>query len=197
MNKRVRSILSVMALGLAAGFFHSAEAASDKGTFQQLLKAGKPVECTINRADENGKMNGTAFIAGNRVRGTFTLTSKKGSSWQAQMLKEGDWLYNWGGPMGEKQGTKMRIDPSKKKTSSNKQGLSLEDEVDVDCKPWKESASLFAVPQDVTFQDITSMQKQAYGQQPPAAQSGVSCSACDAAPAGPAKDQCLQALGCR
>ncbi len=164
------------------------------GTLRQMLESGQNVECTFDRTDEGHSTRGTVHMADKKMRGDFVVSTKGQPPMTLHTLHSGDWLYSWGGPMGETQGTKMNVSKiSKKKSSSPQSAVDLDQKMDMDCKPWTATASRFAVPAGVTFQDHTPMLQQGMGA---AAGGGNACAACDQAPAD-ARDQCRQALGCK
>jgi len=87
----------------------------------------------------------------------------------------------------------------------------MDEERELDCKPWKAVSSQFVPPAGVEFMDATEsmvqmrvlqegmMRGMPGGAPPTGAAPGNPkdmCSACDQAPAGAARQQCRQALGC-
>lgn len=210
MKSRVRGWLAlVLALSFPAW---SALADTTKSSLNALLKSGQSVECAFEDADENGKQSGTVFFAQGKMRGDFTMVPTEGERMTAHMIQDGDWAYTWGGPWGAKQGTKIKLSELKAGAASGRkrEAVDMDEELDVDCKPWTAVSSQFAPPAGVEFMDATESLKQMRSLQegmrgmpggaPPA---GVPpgnpkdlCAACDQAPEGVPRQQCRQALGC-
>jgi hypothetical protein len=85
----------------------------------------------------------------------------------------------------------------------NSQTQLYNETVDYSCSPWTVDATKFAVPQNVSFMDISAMmdavkaQGAAGAQAKPMGMPAMNCSICDQAPKGQARDQCRMAMHCQ
>lgn len=159
-----------------------------KASIKSLIGANKNVNCTISYPD--GKGSGTVYVAGAKVRGDFTFKSEE-TQMQTSMIQDGEYMYMWNGS----QGTKMSIDsvPSASPTASTQQTADLDSEVDMDCSNWSVDESMFEVPADVKFTDMSAMMEkmQEQTQKMPKTDS----SACDSIADPQTKAACVSALG--
>lgn len=176
-----------MALEQSAG-----EQAATRGTFAQLMLSGQPLECTFEHDDGTNKSSGTVYMAngGERLRGDFTIEQSGAGPMEAHMVRDGGYNYIWGSfyPQGVKAAVTLE---NKDKLFEEKDGTStIDEDTSFECRPWSVNASAFALPSDVEFLDIAAQMETMMKTQ------GVSCSMCDQAPAGAAREQCLMALGC-
>lgn len=178
---------------------NTAEETQTTGSLRELLSGNKNVTCTFAYEDEQASQRGTVYVAGQRMRGNFMMRQPEAGEVSMSMIQDGEYAYVWGGPMGAKQGTKIKItqadaDQQNGATAQNNNAVDLDQKVDFDCQPWVVNNAMFALPSDVTFTDVSAQIQQM--QQNTQAMPKIDCSACDQAPAGPARDQCRQALGC-
>ncbi|MEX1111893.1 MAG: hypothetical protein WEC84_00365 [Candidatus Andersenbacteria bacterium] len=171
------------------------EGSSLSGTVTDLLQSGQNLTCTFNRTDEAGTTSGTVYVAGQgqRFRGDFTLSQADGMQMDAHVVQEGDVNYFWSDQLP--QGTKTTVTDEEAATPSdtaNPQAV-LDENVDYSCRPWIVDNSMFNLPSDKEFVDITQQVQQLNVTTEEVQQS--QCAACNQLQ-GPAKDQCLQALSC-
>lgn len=171
---------------------------SIKGTLKDLFARGISMECTFNRTDEVGITSGKVYLAGKKMRGEFESQLRDGQNLETSVIRNEKYSYTWNS--SQPQGTKIKIeDPdtlAEDSTSNEKQvQFALDDDsVNYNCKPWNADNSMFVPPTDIEFVDL-SVKTQEIKEAVEKVQENK-CAACDALPAGPSKDQCLQSLGC-
>ena len=136
----------------------AAPAYAASSSFADLIAAGQSVECSYSKPDGT---SGTIYTAQGRLRGEM-LVREGGSTYPAHMITDGQKMYMWGGPMGEKQGMVMSVNPSGAGPMGGPQTADLNAQMDCTCKPWPVDASKFDPPSDVQFQDMAAMMAQAY-----------------------------------
>jgi hypothetical protein len=133
-----------------------------RGTIASLLGSGRNVMCKMSFSDENGSTSGTSYIAGQRVRSDFTVTTSDGQTTNGSMIYDGEYSYIWN--EGEGKGTKFKIDMSQQEepeTNGDQAGsMDLDQEVDLDCSAWSVDSSKFTPPSDIEFTDFSSMMQQ-------------------------------------
>lgn len=174
----------------------TAQAALTQGTLKSLMGLAKPQTCTFTSSDAT--TTGTVFVTDGKMAGDFT-TTKEGNTVTAHMVVSDGYSYLWTGMT--KVGFKVSLAEAQKAeaTSTNNQGVGLNENVSYSCKDWSVDASKFTIPTDIKFSTFTMPQKAA-----PQTGSGVSgsgaavgCSACDSLPEGAAQTACKTQLHCQ
>ncbi len=173
---------------------------SVSGKLSDLLKLGQNYSCTFDHTDESGNQTvGTVYVAasGDKLRGDFTFTDSAGESYEVGVIRDDTYNYVWSPKFG---GFKTQITEGDSEIFSSDDTASsvgsLEDsEVNFDCRRWSVDTALFIPPSTVEFIDTDAMMQELQVETSEAME-GLDCSVCDNVPAGPSKDQCLQALGC-
>ena len=173
---------------------------SAQSSFNELLASGRTQSCTYAFKDEQGSQAGTVYFDGaQRMRGDFTIQAENAGTFDSHFIREGDWMYAWGGPTGSEMGTKINIAAQAQAEADQQSDTSadFDQRFDFDCDPWSVDRSKFELPQNVVFSEISA---QFTGGMDADAGTGSSpgnqCSSCELLPEGEARNQCLQALGC-
>ncbi len=128
-----------------------------QGSIRSLLTSGKDLNCTVTYATTTSKgelkTNGNIFIAGNEMRGDFTMEGASATVKDAHMIRQGDTVFAWSG----KQGAKMSF------TNLSGAGAGANSQVDIDqnvsynCSDWQKDNTKFTVPTDVKIFDVSSI----------------------------------------
>ena len=124
---------------------------ASRGSIKSLLTAGKNVTCEINFVEGSG--GGTVFVAGNKVRGDFSVALPEHQTTESHMIQDGEFIYLWSGT----QGTKMKADQIENASpapSTQTQASDIDKEVDLNCSSWTVDDSKFTPPSDVTFLEV-------------------------------------------
>ena len=149
--------------------------------------------CDFTKNAENGTEKGTVYVAENKMRGEFEISGPDGT-FPMHMIHSGDWMYTWGGPMGESQG--IRINTAQARANANRRGgPDMDEEMDFSCQPWSMDPSKFDVPSGVQFQDFGQTIPQLGAATGSIDMKALQCAACDDAPEE-SRAQCRQMLGC-
>jgi len=218
-NKVVIGVIAVIIIGAGAWYFISQ---SGKGaapivgapvvnlnntsldTLAAILASGRPVKCTVAPTADNGNMSGTFYIANGKTRGDYSLT-EGAQPMSGHMIVIGQTSYTW----FEGQSTGFKLTATSVNGNENapvapSQGLDPNQKIGYNCSPWSADASLFVLPANVKFNDMSALAAPAVT--PPAgASAGVGgapagnasqCAACDSVPAA-YKAQCKATLGCK
>ena len=161
-------------------------------SLSKLIASGQSVVCTYQTSDANGSQKGTIYVTQNQMRGDIDVTSPDGT-FPMHMIREGEWMYTWGGPMGEAQGMKMKVPPPGAAGPGRTQGPDMNETINMDCNPWPVDANKFSMPSNVEFMDLGA----AMGGMGAAGidMKAIQCGACEQAPPEE-RDQCRQVLGC-
>ena len=196
---RFVGMAAVMALGLGAAV---AEPQLSKGSIADIVANGGSLSCTIAHAGKD-QAQGTIYVSSGKTRGDFTAQGAKGPI-ESHMFSDGTTMYVWSS--ARPQGIKMAIPAGGKPPAGppgNSQAQLYNETVDYSCAPWTVDATKFALPQNVSFMDMSAMmgaakaQGAAQAQGKPAGMPAMNCSLCDQAPKGQARDQCRAAMHCQ
>ena len=123
-----------------------------RNSIKSLLGVGRNATCKISYPD--GTTSGTIYVADNKIRGDFNLTTPDNKQMESHMIQDGQFSYFWTGTTG----TKIKIDTSTTQTSpaaGQQQGTDFDKEVDMDCSSGSIDSSKFTLPADVKFTDLS------------------------------------------
>ncbi|MBC7836487.1 hypothetical protein H7X87_01770 [Acetobacteraceae bacterium] len=164
-----------------------------------LLADARPQKCTFTMSSANSNSSGTVYISNGKMRGDF-VSNAAGHTQSSHMIVEGGASYMWSDEMA--QGFKMSFD-AMSNTSMNSQEQGTVDpnaDTDYSCNPWVADESVFAVPTNITFQDMSAIAPPgAAGASGGTSVSGSAeqCAACDQASNEGTRAQCKAALQCK
>lgn len=170
---------------------------SVKGTLLDLLKLGKTLKCTYSMTAENTTTSGTSYVAGTNMRGDFEIINPDGTKLLSHMISTGDWVYTWSS--ASPQGIKMKLTDTEAESpepkGSNGEGSSATDafknSFDYKCSSWNEDKSMFQLPTDIQFIDLSESLK-GVG----TGDTKAMCAACNYAQSEEDKTACKKQLGC-
>ncbi len=164
-------------------------------SLKALMAANTPQECAFQNSADSSTSEGKVYLAKGMMRGDFTAVSS-GQTFTSHMITKDGTVYTWIDNMTT--GFKISADENAqtKTDDSQKQGVDINQELNYNCKPWSADNSMFEVPANITFNDLGAMMPKidANANTPDKA---AQCKTCDQAPAGPSRDQCKTALGCK
>lgn len=203
MNRPSTSVLNLQNSNLGAPENSQDKTVMQKASLKSIM-AMQNQECTFS--DTESGSNGTMRVASGKMRGDFVSKSEK-QTLNTHMISDGKDVYIW---MDELQSA-MKVsltameDINSKALANAPKTVDLNREVDYQCKSWTPDNSLFQVPTDRTFTDMSAMMKDAAkmmekvkpsGEMPSASDTASACAACEQVPAE-AKAQCKAALNCK
>lgn len=180
---------------------NTTEKMSVTGDFMELLKLGKNYACDFDYADDQGNTTvGKVYVSesGDKLRGEFDMTLVDGTTTTTNILRDEEYYYMWTSSLP--QGFKYVITAEDISFFGNTpdgatrpDAPTLDQAIDFDCDTWRVDDSMFEVPSDIEFMDTSSYMNNTgvtipYNEDP--------CTACDLAPAGDSRNQCLETLGC-
>lgn len=161
-----------------------------------LLAAGKTQKCDFSyKAADGASTNGTVYITAAKMRGNITTTSKDNKVTKIYMIRDGNTSYVWGDSFP---GVKMTLTADQLKTNSTtNQYFNTQQKTDYKCESWSVDNSMFTVPTNVKFTDVSALMPKASGV-PSGAGTGVNtkCIACNYL-SGTAKTECLALYSCQ
>ncbi|WKZ27238.1 MAG: hypothetical protein QY311_00570 [Candidatus Paceibacterota bacterium] len=154
-------------------------AGQEETTLRSLL-GRESQKCIYALPNSPADQTATAYIAGGRIR----LEAVEG----AHSLLSDDIVYIWRD--GESVG--IKIEPTAEAASTD--GDSFDDRVKVSCENWRADMSLFEIPKDVTFRDLSSLVPG--GNTSGSSGASSQCGMCASLPADQ-QAACKQALNCK
>ncbi|MEK7557263.1 MAG: hypothetical protein AAB538_04775, partial [Patescibacteria group bacterium] len=165
------------------------------GKVADLLKQGQNLTCTFQRADATGTISGTVYVAGEgqRLKGDFNVQQSGSTGVTGHVMREAQTMYVWSDQLP--QGTKFTIvEESPAPVASDTSEQFAEQSFNYTCLPWVVDQSVFTLPTDKQFVDVSAQLQPLQGAatSTPTAQQCASCNQLQE----PGKSQCLQALGC-
>ena len=120
-----------------------------------LVRMGQNLRCSFKAEVTNGSTEGTVYVSGQNIRADFNITTS-GKIMKTSMIKNGDTNYLWGDNLPS--GIKMTL--SLDQISQNEQTsryFNANQKTDYNCTPWNVDSSLFTVPTNIKFTDMTSL----------------------------------------
>jgi hypothetical protein len=169
-----------------------------KKSLKELIGAGQVQECKFT--DPDTLAEGLVRTSGNKSSAEFSAVTE-GQTVLSHMISDGENVYVW--MEGQSQGMKMSqasLDDFSDAPEEQKGAVDLNRQLEYKCGVWAVDNSVFEVPKDVKFQDLSTLmqESQTAAQVTPGANDGDTYEECEACQnlTGSAKDQCLQTLGC-
>lgn len=209
MNKIILIIIAVVVVGAGGYYMYSTNgtgsvsddqeqhdpdsSVSSASSIRAMIESGKDISCTFAHSDEFASQNGTVYISNERMRGDFTITQESVGSFDAHMIRDGEWAYTWGDPSGQKIGAKISL-ANLEGDSDSESGPDLDQELDLKCDTWSVDESFFIPPTDIEFTDFAAQLEQI--QAATGDVKDAQCSACARVPDAEGQAQCRLALDC-
>jgi len=134
------------------------------GSIKDLMAKAMPLMCTFSAETEDGDMEGTVYVHGEKVRTDTSMDVPELGNVDTHYISDGTWAYTWGAHM--EQGIKMNLADLEGETpdasemalgeyeGDYKGTVDMDGRFAYDCKPWMVDSSKFAPPSDVTFMDM-------------------------------------------
>ena len=168
---------------------------SQNGSLLDIFSSGKTQKCDFSyKAEDGTSTKGAFYISANKVRGSLDITTN-GKLSTMNILRDGDTNYMWGSALPT--GIKMTLSANDFATKINTTSATNPNQkMDFKCVPWTVDQSLFIVPADVKFTDLSNMTVS----KTPAANAtqtpSSDCSVCNSL-TGNAKIACRTGLHCQ
>ena len=128
------------------------------------------------------------------MRGDSTITMSNNTSVESHFISMDNAMYTWSPLMP--QGYKIVVDEESLDTEEPgnipEQAKALQESFDYKCLPWIPDQSLFELPTDVEFVDLSELTKTV---ETPG-ETGNTCALCDLMETEEQKAQCLKSMNC-
>lgn len=191
------------------------EQTSVQGTFQEVLKLGTRLKCDFSSETEDGTISGTAYTDGSQMRQESTLEQGE-ERIESNVIVKNEEVYAWSS-VQPGQGMKVSLadveSRQEEQTSEQEEAdmsPGMEQSFEYSCEKWNVDESKFQLPQDIDFQDMSSMLEAVQslegdarpGTAAPEAIEGadredLNQQACQACQYSPDAEQCRQRLNCQ
>lgn len=119
-----------------------------KSTLNAIINGGKNVACTTTFAGGTG----IVYVSGSKMHSDYS-TTVEGKTISGHMTSDGQYTYVW--QEGSSVGTKFKITDTNN-SQSQKSGIDLNSENEVNCSDWKPETSKFELPNTITFSELVS-----------------------------------------
>jgi hypothetical protein len=155
-------------VGTNLGQIQQADSAVTPMTLRGLVTGQESLMCTYTGTADEDVNEGTVYVAGGRMRGDFTSTVE-GVTTMSHMMVDNNTTYVWsdGEPQGmmmawtQEDAEAMVEEVEETEETEATTPFDPDEEVDYDCEPWREDASMFTLPQGVEFVDFQAMMEDA------------------------------------
>ena len=129
-------------------------------SFQHLLTLGKALECSFRTSTDGVTTEGSAFFDNGKLRVDTMYTGASSSIETSSLIVSGDTMFTWAKTDKGMFAIKMPTAAAPKADDGTHKGeVSLQSNVQYDCKPWHVDGSVFVPPAGVTFMDMSTMMK--------------------------------------
>ncbi|MEK7094352.1 MAG: hypothetical protein AAB903_03375 [Patescibacteria group bacterium] len=208
MNKNIiLSIVGVVVVLGAIGLYMQGGVVGNmtgqETSLKELLASQNPQKCTFDHKADISDSSGEVYVANGKMRGNFNSVAA-GKVVKSSMIVMNNTAYVWTDEMA--QGFKMSLDAMTSASAEQNQSVDINQKLNYSCGGWSEDASVFALPSDITFSDMSALLNQAMPKgttkgtisgtvEPGSLQS--QCGMCDTITDPSSKSQCRTALQCK
>ena len=164
-----------------------------ESSLKDLLTGGKSVACTYSNKLESATINGKVYVANGKMRGDFETTTSDKVAVKGHMVVDAQTSYVWTDMSN--QGMKVSLNNLPKPTGTKSNTPDINQKMNYTCENWNADASVFALPSNITFREITIPSVPSIG----AAAGDLSsqCGVCNNVPAGPGREACRTQFSCK
>ncbi len=153
-----------------------------EGSMKELIASNRSLSCTFSVQIDGAQSEGRVYVANGKIR-TDTAVTVGEKIIESHMISDGETGHSWTSLTS--QGIRFKMTAGEE--SSPQGGISPDQKVTSSCTPWTEDPTLFNLPQNITFMDMSAAGAPS--------NTALQCGMCDTIPAS-AKAQCLASIGC-
>jgi len=128
-----------------------AQTEEKKMAFSEFVKQGGSYKCEVKQNLSDMENSGTVYLSGGMVRGDFQGIAE-GQAFDSHFIFRDGTSFTWSSLMPN-QGYKVS-EVNTEASSSNTYSWDASQIGDYNCVAWNADASVFAVPTNITFQEI-------------------------------------------
>lgn len=122
-----------------------------EGTIKGLITRGRTEKCTFSYNTDYSTITGQVYLANGKIREEFQSTSIAGPI-NGNMILDSMDGYIWTDQMS--QGIKFPFGKQPTPSVKNKSTPDINKTMHFDCLPWEADNSKFAIPDNITFQNM-------------------------------------------
>jgi len=133
------------------------------GNIFDLVNLNKSIKCTFKSETEDGAASGVTYVADGKTKTEFEIKNEE-MEMKSYSVSDGDWMYTW--TSENNQGTKMNLNEMQDMADENIEEETEEIEYtnqtqdfDYKCTPWSVDNSVFELPENIEFMDLSEMMK--------------------------------------
>jgi len=133
------------------------------GNIFDLVNLNKSIKCTFKSETEGGAASGVTYVANGKTKTEFEIKNDE-MDIKSYSISDGDWMYTW--TSENNQGTKMNLNEMQDMADENIEEETEEIEYtnqtqdfDYKCTPWSVDNSVFELPENIEFMDLSEMMK--------------------------------------
>ena len=178
--------------GIEAGIDNS----DFSGSVLDIFAKKKPLKCEVEIDNLEGSVKMTYYFDNNgeKFRAESEIINKSsGESFLSVGIFKDDWYYFWD-DITNTDGMKTKIleEDNYHENEGDYSSIDIEEEFNFNCVDWKVDTSLFDLPADKSFKDLTEIFTDLDFINTPNDVNGVdTCSYCEMIPDGPEREECL------
>jgi len=131
------------------------------GNIFDLVNLNKSIKCTFKSETEGGAASGVTYVANGKTKTEFEIKNDE-MDIKSYSISDGDWMYTW--TSENNQGTKMNLNEMQDMADENIEEETEEIEYtnqtqdfDYKCTPWSVDNSVFELPENIEFMDLSEM----------------------------------------
>jgi len=133
-----------------------------KGNIYDLLKLNRDIKCTFKSESEDGTTLGVTYVTGGKTK-TEVEIKNDDMNIKSYSILDGDWIYTW--TSESNQGTKTNLkemegvidEDTDDNTAESSDYYNQYHEFDYKCTSWSPDESLFDLPENIEFVDLSEM----------------------------------------
>lgn len=127
-------------------------------SMRELIARDEAMTCTFSFASTDGVSgDGTGYFAGDeRMRMESTVT-QDGETYEVDYIINDDTMYMWGNTAQGTFGMQMTLTESDAAASESDIPVGVDDDITYSCSSWSVDESLFEIPTEVEFMDMSTM----------------------------------------
>ena len=127
-------------------------------SLQNLIAMGKTLECSFRTSDAAGATEGTAFFYNGKLRVDTMYAGTSSLADTSNLIISDDMIYTWAKTPAGSFAVKLPTSAIRADGAAHRDGeVSLQNNVQYDCKPWHVDGSVFVPPADITFMDMSNL----------------------------------------
>lgn len=165
-----------------------------KGKITDLLNSSKEMKCSYKYIDGETSSTTTIYISDKKMRGSSEVKTENEDIINTDFITVDNTMYTWNNQT--EKGFKISIDPEDIENNQENQEKYefMTDKYEYECIPWVIDPSMFTLPKDKEFVDMSGLTKMF-----DSGSDGESsmCAACEFAQTDEEKNECLSNLGCK